>query len=62
MLKKGFVGVYHKISRKHLQRYIDKYVGRHNNKPLYTIIPIIQLEKVIEGLEAKRLKYADLIG
>jgi len=47
------------MSRKHLQRYIDEYAGRHNNRPLSTII---QLEKVIEGLEGKRLKYADLVG
>jgi len=47
------------MSRKHLQRYIDKYAGKHNNKPLSTII---QLEKVMEGLEGKRLKYADLVG
>jgi len=59
MLKRGFVGVYHKMSRKYLQRYIDEYAGRHNNRPLSTII---QLEKVIEGLEGKRLKYADLVG
>jgi len=47
MLKRGLVGVYHKISKKHLQRYIDEYVGKYNNRPLYAIIPIIQLEKVI---------------
>jgi len=58
MVKRGFMGVYHKMSRKHLQRYIDEYAGRHNNRPLSTLM---QLEKVIEGLCGKRLKYADLI-
>jgi len=42
-----------------LQRYIDEYAGRHNNRQLSTLM---QLEKVIEGLYSKRLKYADLIG
>ena len=36
ILKRGHMGVYHKMSKKHLQRYIDEYAGRHNIHPLAT--------------------------
>ena len=29
MLKRANKGVYHKISAKHLQRYVDEFAGRH---------------------------------
>ena len=29
MLKRAHKGVYHKISQKHLQRYVDEFAGRH---------------------------------
>ena len=29
MLKRAHKGVYHKISPKHLQRYVDEFAGRH---------------------------------
>ena len=36
MLKRGHMGVYHKMSRKHLQRYITEFQGRHNHRSLHT--------------------------
>ncbi len=59
MLKRGFIGVYHKMSRKHLQRYINEYVGRHNIRPLPTMD---QMKIIFKGLEGKRLKYKELIS
>lgn len=59
MFKGGFAGVYHKTSKKHLQRYTDEYAGRHNNRPLPAMI---QIEKVVKGLNGKRLKYEELIS
>ncbi len=59
MLKRGFMGMYHKMSKKHLQRYVDEYAGRHNIRPLPTMD---QIEKVIKGLSGKRLKYKELIS
>ena len=35
MLKRGHMGVYHEMSKKHLQRYIDEYAGRRNIRPLW---------------------------
>ena len=59
MLKRGHMGVYHKMSKKHLQRYIDEYAGRHNIRPLATMQ---QLGVIYEGLKGKRLTYEELIN
>ena len=32
MLKRGYHGVYHKMSAKHLQRYVNEFAGRHNSR------------------------------
>ena len=32
ILKRGFIGVYYVMSRKHLQRYIDEFVFRYNTR------------------------------
>ena len=32
IVKRGYIGVYHYWSKKHLQRYIDEYTFRHNNR------------------------------
>ena len=37
MLKRAHKGVYHKISPKHLQRYIDEFAGRHGVRELNTL-------------------------
>ena len=57
MLKRGHAGVYHKMSPKHLQRYIDEYVGRHNARPLSTMT---QIELTFKGMNGKRLKTKNL--
>ena len=36
MLKRAYVGTFHKISPKHLQRYVDEFSGRHNVRELDT--------------------------
>jgi len=32
LLKRGIVGIYHFVSRKHLQAYVDEFVFRHNTR------------------------------
>ncbi|MCY4475882.1 MAG: IS1595 family transposase [Chloroflexi bacterium] len=59
MLKRGYVGVYHHFSTKHLQRYVNEFAGRHNDRPLDTID---QLANMASGMVGKRLRYADLIA
>ena len=58
MLKRGYVGVYDRMSPEHLPRYIRGFEGRHNNRDLDTID---QIRAVVQGAEGKRLKYAALI-
>ena len=33
LLKRGVYGTYHNVSKKHLQRYVDEFVFRHNTTP-----------------------------
>ena len=34
MLKRGYVGVYHQMSVKHLDRYVTEFSGRHNSRTM----------------------------
>ena len=57
MFKRGHKGTYHKMSPKHLHRYVTEFVGRHNKRSSDTID---QIGSVIQGMEGKRLSFADL--
>ena len=57
MLKRGYVGVYHQMSEKHLQRYVDEYVGRHNGRQESTME---QISGVVQSMLGKRLMYREL--
>ena len=59
LLKRGYVGTYHKMSVKHLDRYIDEFEGRHNIRPLDTAD---QMATVAHRADGRRLTYAELIG
>lgn len=59
MLKRGYVGTYHKMSPKHLQRYVNEFAGRHNSRPLDTRR---QMSAVVRNAAGKQLRYQDLIG
>ena len=58
MLKRGYQGVYHKMSFKHLPRYVNEFVGRHNARKLDTID---QMRNLAKGFEGKRLTYRELV-
>ncbi|MDE0139501.1 MAG: IS1595 family transposase [bacterium] len=58
MLKRGYHGTYHKMSFKHLKRYVAEFCARHNVRDLDTIDQMAALAKAMEG---RRLRYADLI-
>ena len=59
MLKRGYQGTYHKMSPKHLQRYVTEFAGRHNIRDEDTID---QMMIAVQGMERKRLRYQDLIA
>ena len=59
MLKRGYMGTYHKMSTKHLDRYVTEFSGRHNARPLDTIV---QMEQIARGLAGKGLRYRDLVA
>ena len=58
LLKRGYHGTYHKISEKHLDRYVSEFAGRHNIREADTID---QMALAVRGFDHKRLKYADLV-
>ena len=57
MLKRAHKGVYHKMSAKHLQRYVDEFAGRHGIRERGTLD---QMQSVVAGMVGKRLMYRDL--
>ena len=58
MLKRAHKGTFHKLSPKHLQRYINEFAGRHNIRELDTVE---QMQMVAGGLVGRFLSYEDLI-
>ena len=58
MLKRGYIGIYHKMSPKHLARYVSEFECRHNVRGQDTLD---QMESLVEGMDNKRLRYQDLI-
>ena len=58
-LKRAHKGVFHKMSPKHLQRYVTEFAGKHNVRDEDTLA---QMVVVAAGLVGKRLMYRDLIA
>lgn len=59
IIKRGYKGVYHKWSKKHLSRYINEYVARFNMRKLNAIDRI--KISVINGFD-RHLSYKELIN
>ena len=57
MLKRAYKGTFHKLSAKHLQRYVNEFAGRHNIREMDTIR---QMEEVVARMVGRRLMYRDL--
>jgi len=57
MLKRGHMGIYHKMSPKHLNRYVIEFMGRHNAREFDTAD---QMGQIVEGMIGKRLTYEAL--
>lgn len=59
LLKRGYKGTYHKMSAKHLQRYVNEFSGRHNVRSRDTLE---QMAAIARGFTGKRLRLADLVN
>ncbi len=59
MLKRGYYGTYHRMSPKHLDRYVGEFSGRHNSRPMGTLA---QMREIVHGMDRKRLGYAELVS
>ena len=57
MLKRGYHGTYHKMSAKHLNRYVAEFVERHNIRDMDTAD---QMAEVVARMAGKRLTYRAL--
>ena len=59
MLKRAHKGTFHKLSPKHLDRYVQEFAGKHNLREHDTID---QLTALSGGMNGKRLRYRTLIA
>jgi len=59
MLKRGYQGTYHKMSPKHVRRYVAEFAARHNARRLDTLR---QMAALALGMIGRRLQYAELIA
>ena len=59
MFKRAHKGTFHKMSKKHLQRYVTEFAGRHNMRELDTVE---QMQAIVRGMLGRRLRYPDLIS
>ena len=58
MLKRAHKGTFHRLSPKHLQRYVNEFAGRHN---IWNRDTIDQMTAIVAGQVGKRLMYQELI-
>ena len=59
MLKRGYHGTHHRMSAKHLGRYVNEFAGRHNQRTADTRA---QMASVVAGVVGRRLMYRDLVA
>ena len=59
LLKRGYHGTYHKMSPKHLNRYVREFACRHNIRDLDTVA---HMSGLAHGMFGKRLRYGDFIA
>ena len=59
MLKRAHDGTFHKISPKHLQRYVSEFAGKHNIRDSGTLA---QMRDTVARLIGQRLLWRDLVA
>ena len=58
-LRRAYMGTFHKISAKHLHRYVTDFAGRHGVRDMDTIG---QMGHMAHAMAGKRLAYKDLVA
>ena len=59
LLKRGYHSIYHHMSEKHLNRYVGKFAGRHNDREFDTAK---QMERIVNKMQSKPLRHKGLIA
>ena len=59
MLKRAHDGTFHKISPKHLQRYVSEFAGKHNHRDAGTLA---QMRDTVARLVGRSLLYRELVA
>ena len=59
MLKRAHKGTFHKMSPKHLNRYVQEFAGKHNIRECNTLD---QMRTTVAGLVGRNLLYRDLVA
>ena len=58
-IRRAHKGTFHKLSAKHLDRYVQEFAGKHNLREQDTADI---MAAIASGMEGKRLRYEDLIA
>ena len=58
LFKRSYHGIYHHMSKKHLQRYVDEFTGKYNLRNLDTLD---QMAAIARAMDGKRLPYTHLV-
>ena len=57
ILKRGVMGTFHSISEQHLQRYLDEFAFRWNNRSALGVEDFERADNLLKGAKGKRLTY-----
>jgi len=57
LLKRGIIGTFHKLSVKHLHRYLNEFVFRFNERDADCILSL-----VLGNCEQRHMRYRELVG